>query len=46
MSNAIKLDESWKAPLAAEFAAQYMQDLRTVLVRKKADRLIKASERK
>jgi uracil-DNA glycosylase len=37
MSNAIKLDESWKAPLAAEFAAQYMQDLRAFLVAEKAE---------
>jgi uracil-DNA glycosylase len=36
MSNAIKLDESWKAPLAAEFAVQYMQDLRAYLVAEKA----------
>ena len=36
MPGTIKLEEIWKAPLAPEFAAQYMQDLRAFLVEEKA----------
>ena len=36
MSDAVKLNESWKAPLAGEFSAPYMQALRSFLVAEKA----------
>ncbi|MGJ8535683.1 MAG: uracil-DNA glycosylase [Parasphingopyxis sp.] len=35
MSQAIRLGESWKAPLRGEFAAEYMQQLRAFLVAEK-----------
>ncbi|RED17016.1 uracil-DNA glycosylase [Parasphingopyxis lamellibrachiae] len=35
MSQAIKLDESWKEPLNGEFEAEYMQQLRAFLVAEK-----------
>jgi uracil-DNA glycosylase len=36
MTDSIKLHESWKAPLADEFAAPYMAELRAFLVAEKA----------
>lgn len=36
MSDAIKLDESWRTPLAPEFAAPHMQALKQFLVAEKA----------
>jgi uracil-DNA glycosylase len=36
LSDAIKLHDGWKAPLAGEFAAPYMQALRSFLVAEKA----------
>jgi uracil-DNA glycosylase len=36
MTDSIKLHQSWKAPLAGEFAAPYMADLRAFLVAEKA----------
>ncbi len=32
----VKLDESWKGPLAAEFSSAYMQDLKAFLVEEKS----------
>ena len=36
MGEGVKLHESWRAPLADEFAAPYMQGLRSFLVAEKA----------
>ena len=36
MTDAIKLDDSWKVPLTGEFAEPYMQSLRSFLVAEKA----------
>jgi uracil-DNA glycosylase len=36
MSDSVKLHESWKAPLAAEFAAPHMQALKAFLIAEKA----------
>lgn len=36
MTDSIKLHESWKAPLAPEFASPYMADLRAFLLEEKA----------
>jgi uracil-DNA glycosylase len=36
MSDAIRLDDSWKVPLAGEFAAPYMQALKAFLLGEKA----------
>lgn len=36
MSDAIRLEESWKGPLASEFAAPYMAELKRFLVAEKA----------
>jgi uracil-DNA glycosylase len=36
MDDRIKLDESWKAPLAGEFASDYMATLREFLLQEKA----------
>jgi len=37
MTDTIKLDESWKQPLAGEFAQPYMQALKSFLVEEKAN---------
>lgn len=44
MSRAVTLDESWKAPLSGEFAAEYMQQLRAFLIgeREKGKRIFPA----
>ncbi|MGB5484044.1 uracil-DNA glycosylase [Parasphingorhabdus sp.] len=36
MDDRVKLDDSWKAPLAGEFASDYMSNLRTFLLQEKA----------
>ncbi|RJF90186.1 uracil-DNA glycosylase [Sphingomonas cavernae] len=36
MSDAVKLDESWKTPLSGEFASPYMAELRQFLIDEKA----------
>ena len=36
MADAVRLDESWRVPLTAEFAEPYMQSLRSFLVAEKA----------
>ena len=37
MSDAVKLHESWKAPLLPEFSSPYMAELRQFLVEEKAN---------